>query len=198
MSSEDETSARRQREILEEYAETQERHGRAQQEVPPEPESGDDNLDDPGRMPELDPGYDPNWAPEGRHRFPASNRGEWVEGAPGDGRWKPHDPGAYGLEKGQSVPFRDGVPDFTEYAVETPSGRPGTFRVKGLTGNGQEDYVASVQKLAAQEGMTPGECQQWLSENRLRLHHFSGDEMQIVPERLHGTLGHQGSAVELR
>jgi hypothetical protein len=46
--------------------------------------------------------------------------------------------------------------------------------------------------------MTFQECQQWLRDNNLRLHHYGGGEMQIVPERLHGALGHQGSATELR
>jgi len=153
---------------------------------------------EPGLIPEFDPGYDPNWAPEGRHRFPARNRGEWIEGGPGDGRWQPHDPGAYGLERGQSIPFSEGVPDFRAYAVDTPSGQPGHFQVQGLTGNGRADYQAAVRALAVREGWTIRECQQWLRENNLRLHHFSGNEMQIVTERLHGALGHQGSAVELR
>ena len=90
------------------------------------------------------------------------------------------------------------MPDFREHVVNTPSGRPGTFTVVGLTGDGRRDYAAAVRQLAAQEGMTAGECQGWLRASALRLHHFSGDEMQIVPERLHGALGHQGSAVELR
>jgi hypothetical protein len=42
--------------------------------------------------------------------------------------------------------------------------------------------------------MTVPEVQQWLGENELRLHHFIGDEMQIVRNRLHGSLHHQGSA----
>jgi hypothetical protein len=73
------------------------------------------------------------------------------------------------------------VPDFTEYAFPTPSGEPGVFDVSGLTGNGRADYSAAVEQLASQEGMTFRECQEWLGENKLRLHHYGGDEMQIVP-----------------
>ena len=61
-------------------------------------ERGAANLGEPGRIPELDAGYDPTWAPEGSHRFPAWNKGAWVEGGPGDGLWRPYDPGAFGLE----------------------------------------------------------------------------------------------------
>jgi hypothetical protein len=187
--------AARQREILEDIAEEQHRYG-VSRDQPHEAESGT-AMDEPHLIPEFDPGYDPNWAAEGPHRFPAASKGEWVTGGAGDGRWQPHDPGAYGLDPGQSVPFKEGVPDFTEYTVPTPSGQPGTVEVQGLTGDGRSDYAATVQRLAAQEGMTPREVQQWLSSNNLRLHHFSGNEMQIVPERLHGALGHQGSRTEM-
>jgi hypothetical protein len=60
---------------------------------------------EPRRIPALDAGYDPKWAKEGKHQFPAEHKGIWVEGAPGDGRWEPHDPGAFGLERDQSIPF---------------------------------------------------------------------------------------------
>ena len=184
--------------ILGMFAEAQERYGQVQHVEPAEQEVGAANLDEPSRIPELESGYDPTWEPEGHHRLPARNRGEWITGVPGDGRWQPYDPGAYGLARGQSVLFVEGVPDFTEYAVETPSGQPGTFEVQGLTGDPYDDYTNAISALAAQEGMLFQECHLWLTNNSLRLHHFSGNEMQIVPERLHGALGHQGSAVEMR
>lgn len=34
----------------------------------------------------------------------------------------------------------------------------------------------------------------WLKANKLVIHHYKGDEMQIVPEALHGGLHHQDSA----
>jgi hypothetical protein len=191
-------SQSQQAEILDEFRERQEQFGQAQQDVPVEYEPGAGDLDEPGRIPELDSGYDPYWAPEGAHRFPAESKGEWIEGGKGDGWWQPYDPGAYGLEDGDSIPFREGVPDFSDYAFPTESGAPGVFDVSGLTGDGRADYSAAVAQLADQEGMTFRECQQWLSKNELRLHHYGGDEMQIVPERLHGALGHQGSATEKR
>jgi len=186
-----------QDEVLDVFRELQERYDQEQSEPPVEYQPGAEDLDEPGRIPELDPGYDPYWEPEGAHRFPAESKGEWVEGGKGDGYWQPYDPGAFGLEPGESIPFREGVPDFTDYAFPTPSGEPGVFDVFGLTGDGA-DYSAAVEQLAAQEGMSFRECQEWLGENKLRLHHYGGDEIQIVPERLHGALGHQGSATEMR
>lgn len=174
-----------------------ERFSSEQEGVPVEPGPGAENLDEPGLMSELDPGYDPNWAPEGQYRFPAANKGEWIKGGQGDGSWQPHDPGAYGLEPGQSVLFREGVPDLREYSVKTPSGHPGTLEVQGLIGDGRKDYWTTVEQLSKQEGITPAECQQWLRDNDLRLHHYSSNEMQIVPGRLHEELAHQGSRKEL-
>src|SRR3954452_3865701 len=114
-----------QDEIQEELRALQDQYGQAQQEYPVEYQPGAADLDEPGRIPELDSGYDPNWAPEGAHRFPAESKGEWIEGGKGDGWWQPYDPGAYGLEDGDSIPFREGVPDFSDYAFPTYSGQPG-------------------------------------------------------------------------
>jgi hypothetical protein len=185
----------RGREILEEFGEAQERFGRDQAE--PSGEVGADDWSEPGRIPELDEGYDPNWEPEGPHRFPGESKGTWIEGGRGDGRWQPHEPGAFGLEPGQSITFQEGTPDLADHAVQTPSGRPGVFEVNGLDG-GPGDYAKAVQKLAAQEGMTARQAQQWLRDNSLRIHHYGGRMMQVVPERLHSGLAHQGSASELR
>ena len=194
----DTLSPQPQVDVLDEFRELQGQYGLLQEEVPVEYARGAEDVDEPGRIPELDSGYDPSWEPEGGHRFPAESKGEWVEGGRGDGYWQPYDPGAYGLEAGDSIPFREGVPDFSDYAFPTPSGEPGVFDVFGLTGDASEDYNAAIEQLADQEGMTFRECQEWLSENNLRVHHYGGDEMQLVDERLHGALGHQGSATELR
>src|SRR5271165_2736946 len=198
--------ARRQQEILEEFEERQQQYGQAQAEVDDAPPSSD--LEEPNRMEELDQGHDRTWEREdaeervaqGRREnpyTPADHRGSWASGNPGDGRWAPHNPGEYGLDEGQTIPFREGVPDFTEYATETPGGHPGTINIEGLTGDSAADRAATIRSLAEREGVEPEEMEQWLAENQQRLHHFGGDEMQIVPRRLH-ELFHQGGAQELR
>jgi hypothetical protein len=73
------------------------------------------------------------WGPEGRIRLPRASAGEWVEGPPGPrGVWVPNRPGDYGLLPGQSIRWRDGVPDLSEYKVPPErmpgGGRPGPHR----------------------------------------------------------------------
>ena len=133
--------------------------------------------------------------PEGPWKFPAQRKGEWA-GERGESDWTPHDAGAYGLERGAKIPFREGVPDLSQWAVQTPSGRKGLLAVPGLSGKG--DTALAIKQLAKQEGMTEAAVRQWLDDNDLVIHHFGGDEVQIVPERLHGALHHQGGASELR
>ncbi len=193
-------------EVEQEFNERQEHYGQAQLEVDDAPPSSD--LEEPNRMQELDSGHDPTWQREGaddrlaagkrENPFtPADHRGSWKSGNPGNGRWAPNNPGEYGLEEGQSVPFVEGTPDFTEFAPDTPAGNPGTLDVEGLTGDSAADRAATVKALAEREGMEPEAIEQWLSDNQLRLHHFGGKEMQAVPRRLH-ELFHEGGASELR
>jgi hypothetical protein len=196
----------RQADILEEFGERQQQYGGQQMEVADEPPSP--NLDEPNRMQELDSGHDPTWQREGADErlargkrenpfTPADNRGAWQSGNPGDGRWAPNNPGEYGLEEGQTIPFKEGTPDFTEYATETEAGHPGTVEVDGLTGDSAADREATIQALADREGVDYEQMEQWLADNRQRLHHFGGNEMQIVPEKLH-SIFHAGGASELR
>jgi hypothetical protein len=196
----------RQADILEEFGERQQQYGGQQTEIADEPPSPD--LDEPNRMQELDSGHDPTWQREGADErvaqgkrenpfTPADNRGAWQSGNPGDGRWAPNNPGEYGLEEGQTIPFKEGTPDFTEYATETEAGHPGTVEVDGLTGDSAADREATIQALADREGVDYEQMQQWLTDNRQRLHHFGGNEMQIVPEKLH-SIFHAGGASELR
>jgi hypothetical protein len=186
----------RQVEIAEEFA-SRAHHG----DVPEPRDHGDvphgaENLDEPGRIDELDPGLDPTWDPEGPWKLPAQRKGEWA-GKRGESDWTPHDPGAYGLERGAKIPFREGVPDFSQWAVQTPSGEKALLAVPGLSGK-KGDTALVIKQLAKQEGMTEAAVERWLADNDLVIHHFGGDEVQIVPERLHGALHHQGGASELR
>jgi hypothetical protein len=185
-------------------------NGRARMKSPPRltepdptPAKGTRRTDDePGSL--FDP-RDPQWRPPEGWHLPAENRGTWdPPNSPGHGRFTPHDPGAYGLETGQSVRFVHGVPDFTGHLVETPAGHPGEIEVHGLTGDPrdavveQTDRQLTIEALARREGCTVAEMEQWLRDQRLTLHHQAGDTMQVVPSRLHGALHHQGSASAMR
>ena len=158
--------------------------------------------DEPGSL--FDPS-DPEWNRRDGWRLPAEHKGSWEPpNSPGDGWWTPHDPGAYGLEHGARVRFREGVPDFTGHLVETPSGHPGSIEVDGLTGNTRDtqlnpsDRRLTIEALARREGCRYEDMERWLREAGLRLHHQAGDTMQIVPGPLHNALGHQGSATAKR
>jgi hypothetical protein len=153
-------------------------------------------IDEPNPIAELDQRGGPTWEYEGNWRLPAANRGKWA-GTKGDSRWTPYDPGAYGLDHEGSVPFRQGVPDFTEHAIETPAGNPGIIEVEGLGHNRKYDVDLTIKSLAEREYLDEAAVKNWLKENRIDLHHFSGNEMQLVPERLHRALGHQGSWKEM-
>jgi phage antirepressor YoqD-like protein len=55
----------------------------------------------------------------------------------------------------------------------------------------------AIAQLAKQEGMTAKEVRTWLNENDLQIHHYKGQQMQLVPAALH-RLAHQGGAFDLR
>ena len=160
------------------------------------PDDSDVDLDLYERhlMAELNYGP-PEWTRPGRWRLPAAKKGAWDPvNSPGDGYWTPHDPGAYGMERGQSVLFRNGVPDLSHYAVTTPGGHPGTIDVPGLTlSNRALDRMLTVEAIARRENWPVDQVYAWLAQGRFRLHHVQGTVMQIVPNRMHDALGHQGS-----
>ena len=118
-------------------------------------------------------------------------------GPEGNAEWKPNDPAHWGLQPGQTVPFRDGTPDFTKYAHARPDGKPGVFEVPGLTGDQKGDTRKVIKHLADENGWTQREVKAWLAKNRLRVHHFKGNQVQLVPAQLH-KLAHQGGAKDLR
>jgi hypothetical protein len=182
-----------QGEILEDIVEKQQRGNRDPGAVDGEPPA--DDPQEPDSV--LDPtDNDPTYGPEGRWRLPAAGRGTW-DGVPGNSRWTPHNAADYGLEPGQSIPFRDAVPDLTEFTVDTPAGGPGTIHVNGLNG-GRGDFPLADAQLGQEAGMTEEQVRQWRQAHGLTYHHYAGDELQLVPQRIHAPLAHQGSASELR
>jgi hypothetical protein len=46
--------------------------------------------------------------------------------------------------------------------------------------------------------MTDRQVAEWRRDNGLTYHHFAGNQLQLVPQRVHAPLAHQGSASELR
>lgn len=69
--------------------------------------------------------------------------------------------------------------------------------VKGLTGNAQKDRGLALKELAKQRGQTQTAVGDALSKQRLKIHHFQDDILQLVPHNMH-KLPHQGSASKMR
>lgn len=143
-----------------------------------------------------------DWGVEGRIRLPRANAGDWVEGKPGHGVWVPHRPGDYGLLPGESIRWRDGVPDLRSYRL--PLDRmPGAVQpdLTGLRLTGRPtDMDIGDAALARQfgTGWTPERVRAWRNDNDLIFHHYSSSELQLVPGRIHRALPHQGGASEAR
>ncbi|MGE3620501.1 MAG: hypothetical protein AB7L84_08565 [Acidimicrobiia bacterium] len=156
----------------------------------------DDGPAEPGSL--LDPvDSEPTYGPEGKIVKPAEAKGTWT-GTEADSRFVPHVPAEFGLEPGQSIPFREGVPDLGELTVPTPAGGPGSFHVDGLDGRWRHDFALADKALGSEAGMTAAEVAAWRSANGLTYHHYAGTELQLVPKAVHEPLHHQGSASELR
>jgi hypothetical protein len=140
------------------------------------------------------------YGPEGRIRLPAEGTGTW-SGTPGDSVWTPHNPGNYGLEPGQSIRWHEGVPDLSEHEVPPQFMRDGgsaTLSGLPLTGDYKIDNALGDQTLAQRFGWTPDQVAQWRQDNDYIYHHYSDNELQLVPGRIHRSLPHQGSASEMR
>jgi len=64
---------------------------------------------------------------------------------------------------------------------------------KGLVYEHAADARTTVQHLANESGLTPTQVQQWLAKQNVRMHHFRGSTMQLVPTSLHTQVHHTGS-----
>lgn len=138
------------------------------------------------------------WTPHHGFQMPAADKGRFL-GDAGNSPFALSDDAAaaMGLPRGATVPWREGIPDFSAYAVPGPAGVPSTFSVAGLTGAHGADRTLMLQKLAAQSGMSQRALKQWLAAKNVRLHHAGGEAVQIVPAPIH-SLHHTGGAQQLR
>jgi hypothetical protein len=163
--------------------------------VPDEAGPPDYDWDESNRTPELDTVDDRMYGPDKPHG-PAAGRGRW-SGTPFESEFIPERAADMGLEEGQRIPYRDGGADFGEFTVEGPGGQPGTIEVEGLTGK-SSDFRLIDEFLAEESGMTPEQVRQWRQDSGVTYHHYGGKQIQIVPQRIHSSVPHSGSASELR
>jgi len=151
------------------------------------------------------PGVEPKAPPtKGEWERPKGWRlptnGTW-EGTPGNSNFIPHNPSELGLKPGETVPFHEGRPDFSKWSK-------GNFISKEpLTGIHVDDAPIMIKTIADEKGWTQRQVRDWLKEEHLSLHHAGGNEIQLIPRKLHGDpsaippiqgIRHMGAAYDLR
>jgi RHS repeat-associated protein len=134
----------------------------------------------------------PNW------QGPAASRGTWL-GQEGNSvfRLNHATADAFGVPRGTAVRFVEGVPDYSPFVRPTPAGTSGVFEVPGLTGVHATDQPLIRAFLADQARISEAAVTRYLRANDLRIHHFRGSTVQLVPENIH-QLHHTGGAAALR
>ena len=134
----------------------------------------------------------PNW------QGPAASKGTWF-GQEGNSVFKLNNAtaDAFGVPRGTQVRFVEGVPDFSPFVRPTPAGTSGVFEVPRLTGVHATDQQLIRAFLADQAGTSQAAVTRYLRANDLRMHHFSRNTVQLVPDNIH-QLHHTGGAAALR
>jgi hypothetical protein len=136
----------------------------------------------------------PTWNAPTNWQGPALSRGSWA-GEVGNSEFILTNATAesVGVALGSAVRFINGAPYFGSYALLTPAGSPGSFSVKGLIYEHAADARTTIRHLANEAGMTPAEVISWLAAQDVRMHHFEGNTMQLVPTSLHTGIHYTGS-----
>jgi hypothetical protein len=142
--------------------------------------------------------------------------GRW-DGVPGDSNYTPNrasrlphpdDQRVVDLAPGESVPFRNGSPDFSRWAVDD-------FDVPGLTGRrrgpGPRDADVMAAAIARRYGLvgpsgrhTAAAGRKYMDSIGVVAHHAGGTRVQLVPHGLHGRtrlrpgIPHRGGASQRR
>lgn len=122
-------------------------------------------------------------------RLPKS--GTWA-GERGHSDFTPSNPTDLGLNPGDTIPYKNGRPDFSKWSQRN-------MTVNGMTGDHDVDMPMIHRQLAADMGL-PNQtaAKNWLSTNGLTPHHDGGNRVILVPTSLHDGIRHTGGAYELR
>ena len=149
----------------------------------------------PAPKPSGRPIRDPHWKPPSGWHRPARSKGSFT-GAEGNSPFKLNDATAdhLGLPRGTEIDFVNGTPDFGPFTHKGLGGQPpGTYNVDGINLNRTHDYNATVSTIADTMGMSKAAVREALRINKINLHHFSGDILQLVPTNIHRNIHHSGS-----
>ncbi|SFC99657.1 HNH endonuclease [Clostridium uliginosum] len=98
----------------------------------------------------------------------------------------------YGID---SIPFKDGKPDFSEVSKGTVEIDDFSSRRYGKGGN----FDQATEKLAEERGCTKEEVKDWMKENKYTWHERSDCKtMEKVPNEVHGNVRHSGGVSEAK
>ncbi len=127
-------------------------------------------------------------------RLPSGEWGAWAKGGPGNGLFVLNEVGKarFGFAAGEAVTirFRQGIADFSAVAYRIRS-EERSLRVANLTYDRAKDTTLVVRALAKEWGMSETAVAEFLTTNKLRIHHYIPNFIQLVPERYH-RLAHEG------
>ena len=134
--------------------------------------------------------------------------GKW-EGVEGNSRWRPDPEVVPGDRNGtnpeqqtwgdilseyniDSIPFKDGNPDFSEISR-------GTVEIDDFTDDRATNFAQADEKLAEQRGCSPEEVAKWRKENHCTWHELNDQRtMELVPTKVHGNIPHSGGISEYK
>jgi hypothetical protein len=134
--------------------------------------------------------------------LPSRDPEDWT-GPVGNSNFRPRSPRQFRLQSGEEVPFRNGRPNFDQWAIAVPGsngrGNVRTFTVPGL-GTGanathENDRPLIIAELGRRLGHTTvAQTRRWL-RGRI-LHHVGGNRVQVVPERINQGVSHTGGRAD--
>jgi hypothetical protein len=120
--------------------------------------------------------------------------GKWSDPKqPGNSSFTPDNPERWGLKPGESVPFENGYPLFSNWSERR-------FEVPALKGE-KEDFSEihkRMHELYPDQFKNPTAAKNWLRAQELTPHHVPGTkEIELIPRKLN-QLPHKGGAYDLR
>ena len=126
-----------------------------------------------------------------KSRLPRSN-GDW-DGIPGESNWKSSNNAVNIITNGESLPFKNGRPDFSKWSKGSLNFKSGV-----LTGTDKDFRLVYKEIKKNMEFRSQKEAKKWLENKGLTPHHSSLTEIQLIPTDLHANIPHIGSASDLR
>jgi hypothetical protein len=92
----------------------------------------------------------------------------------------------------ESIPFKDGYPDFSGVAEET-------VEIKDFTTYRPANFSQADEQFAEKRGCSPEEACQYRKDNRLTWHECEDQKtMQLVPSEVHNNIPHSGGVAEAK